>query len=290
MSTPLLVLLLTLILLGLCLPKGMAGKPWSQQLAAMAMTFFVVYLPLFVYFVSALMVYDLRWKGDCRFGWLDCFIVSKLTFAPFVLVATHALYRVEVLEDKTVTDRWLVLGIFIGAIVSASCALFGLICLPPYPWLLVPIYVAAWYGFRAWQLIRRSPLNFGDYFWATLATIPSWVTAWFWSKQIYESLPESPPQGCFVVTAAGRGHEQLVGPFLEIEHRGQLRRANRQLVTLWQFENRWRNNFPHSHRRFRCGYNIIGPRVASHIRSPWLADVVFLTLKPAEWFAKICLD
>ncbi len=283
------LLILILILLALATPEGIARQSWRRLLTAMALSFLVVVLPLFAYFASSVLIMDLRWKGACRFGWVDCFILSKLAFAPFVLVATAALYRIEVLQDKKNHDRWLVLGIYLGAIISVTCFIFGVVCAPYYPWLLVPLYVAAWYVTRAVQLIRRSAWPFGDYLLATLATIPSWITAWFWAKQTYVALPETPPSGCFVVTAAGRGHSNLVGPFLEIEHRGQARRANLQLVTLWRFENSWREKFPRSHQNFRRLYNRIGPVIAARIRSPWLADVIFLALKPAEWFAKICL-
>lgn len=289
MSAPLLTILLILIFLALSIPKNMAGKPWRQQLALMGMTFLVVVLPLFVYFVSSLLVYDLQWQGACRFGWLDCFILTKLTLAPFVLMATYALYRVEVLKDKSLTDRRLVLGIYVGAIVAVPCAVFGLICLQPYVWQLVPLYVAVWYVVRAVQIIRRSPLEFGNYFWITLATIPSWLISWFWSKHIYESLPTMPPQNCFVVTAASTGHAKLVGPFVEIERRGAAFQVNQQLVTFWKFENVWHQKFPRSHTRFREIYNQIGPVIAARIKSPWLADAFYLALKPAEWLAQLCL-
>ena len=278
--------LLLLVLLALALPDRIARGSWRGLLTTMAMCFIVVVLPLFVFFVSSFLVYDLNWRGACRFGWLDCCIASKLVFAPFVLAATYALYRLEVLRENIVTDRWLVLAIFVGAIVATACAIFGLLCLSPSAWLLVPIYVAVWYVIRAVQLIRRSTLEFGYYFWATLALIPSWVTAWFWAKHTYESLPELPPSGCFVVNAAGRGHPHVVGPFFEIEHRGQWRRANQQLITLWQFEILWRKKFPRGHALFRAAYNRLGPQLASKVRSPWQADLVFLALKPAEWLAR----
>ena len=286
MSATLLVILL-LMVLALSVPPDLAKKSWPRLLASMATSFLVVVLPLFIYFASSLLIYDLRWQGACRFGWLDCFILTKLTLAPFVLMATYALYRVEVLKDKSFSDRRLVLGIYVGALVAVVCALFGLICLQPYLWQLVPIYVAVWYVFRVVQIIRQSPLEFGNYFWITLATVPSWLISWFWAKHIYEALPKTPPQGCFVVTAASTGHARLVGPFVEIERRGEAFRANQQLLTLWQFERLWQNRFPRSHRRFRRIYNRIGPVIAARIRSPWLADAFYLALKPVELAATI---
>jgi hypothetical protein len=286
MSTTLLIILL-LIVLALSLPPDLAKQSWSRLLTSMATSFLVVVLPLFVYFVSSFLIYDLRWQGACRFGWLDCFILTKLTLAPFVLWATYAIYRVEVRKDKSYNDRRLVLGIYVGALVAVPCALFGLICLQPYLWQLVPIYVAVWYGFRAGQIIRQSRLEFSNYFWITLATVPSWLVSWFWSKHIYNSLPATPPQNCFVVTAASTGHAKLVGPFVEIERRGEAFRANQQLLTLWQFESLWHKQFPCSHKLFRQIYNQIGPIIAARIQSPWLADVFYVALKPVELAAKL---
>lgn len=283
------LIILVLILLALATPEGIARHSWRRLFEAMAMSFAVVVLPLFVYFLSSFMILDLRWKGACRFGWLDCVILSKLAFTPFVLVATAALYRIEVLREKNLNDRWQVIGIYVGALVSVACAIFGLLCFSPSPWLLVPVYISVWYFIRARQFIKQSPVDFGNYFWTTVVTIPSWVTAWFWAKQTYDALPDTPPSGCFVVNAAARGHEKIVGPFFEMEHRGEKRRVNQQLVTLWKFENTWHKKFPRSHRLARSFYNHLGPRLANQIRSPWMADLTFFILKPAEFVARIFL-
>lgn len=282
------VIILLLFLFALAFPAWIGRSFWPHVPLAMVAAFFAVVLPLFVYFFSAFMVPE--WKGACRHGWVDCFIVGKTAFFPFVLFATAALYRLDVLREPEPNKTWVVMGIYLGAIVATTCAVFGVVCIAWQGWMLVPAYVAIWYFIRAVQLMRKSKISAGKYFWATMFTLPSWLTSWQWSRQVYESLPNQAPQGCFVVTAAGRGHAQIVGPFFEINHRGENRRANQQLITLWQFEERWRKQFPQSHRRFRQIYNRLGPCVAAGIRSPWLADAMFLALKPAEWLAKLCLN
>ncbi len=100
-------------------------------------------------------------------------------------------------------------------------------------------------------------------------------------------LPDTQPKGCVVVTAAGRGHHFIVGPFFQIEHHGARQMANRQLDTFWQFEAIWRKRSPRSHRLFRKVYNRLGPSLAARITSRWRADVVFLTLKPFEHLARV---
>ena len=118
-------------------------------------------------------------------------------------------------------------------------------------------------------------------------SLPFWVTSIVWARRIYQSLPDKEPGGCFIVTAAGRGHPRLVGPFVEIERHGRRRPANRQLLTFWRLETRWQSCAPRSHQCFRRLYNRVGPPVAARIRSPWMADFVYLALKPVEALAAL---
>ena len=157
------------------------------------------------------------------------------------------------------------------------------------PLLLVPLYTAIWYSYKAFQLISRASIKLRYYVFAILATIPFWIMSVISSTQIYDKLPTTQPQGCFVVTAAGRGHRRFVGPFFETEHDGQLQLAHAQLMALWEFEKKWEQKFPHSHRIFRSVYNCVGPRIASRIRSTWMADVVYVAIKPVEWMARLCV-
>ncbi len=286
MITPWVILIL--ILLALSWPVAVAEKSWRRLLIAMVWSFFGVVLPLFFFFLSSCRVPE--WKGACPHGWLDCFIVGKLALTPFVLVATAALYKKDVLRVEISKEQWPVVGIFLGAIVATACLVFGLVCIGFEGGMLVPFYVAVWYDIRAVQLIRGARFGFWTYFMAMLSTVPFWILSWLWSMRVFETLPNQAPKGCFVVTAAGRGHKNFVGPFFEIERGGNQLQANQQLITLWQFENLWQKKFPRSHRIFRRGYNWLGPRVASRIRSPWLADATFIALKPVEWLASFCLN
>jgi hypothetical protein len=278
------LIILGFILLGLALPAATRGNFLPRLFIAMFMSFMVVVLPLFVFFFSSFMVPE--WKGECRHGWLDCFIVSKLALTPFVLTATAALYGVEVLGIKNGAKKWMALAIYLGALVSVVCLIFGLVCIGFPVWMWVPFYVATWYSIRAIQLAQTAPLKFWNYFWVTACSIPFWVLSWFWSLQIYKSLPDKAPDGCFIVTAAARGHGKFVGPFFEIKRNGRRIFANQQLFTLWQFENLWRSRSPRSHRNFRRIYNRFGPFIAAQIKSPWLADLVFIAIKPAEIAAR----
>jgi hypothetical protein len=117
-------------------------------------------------------------------------------------------------------------------------------------------------------------------------SLPFCLGSWLWSRSLYASLPDKAPDDCFIVTAAGRGHAAFVGRNIEIERNGRSLLVNQQLLTFWQFENLWRNFAPHSHRIFRQGYNRVGPIIAARIKSPWLADFIYLAIKPFELMAK----
>jgi hypothetical protein len=285
-------IILVVILCVLASPATLKEKSWRRFLIAMALSFVGVVLPLFVFLFSSFM--DPEWKGACTHGWLDCFIVAKLALTPLVLLATAALYALEIIRVEKRTARWIVVGIFLGAVVASVCFVFGMVCIgseadAPKFWLLVPFYVALWYLVRAVELIKASDFNFWPNFISLIGSLPFWLASWYWSRSIYAALPDKAPDGCFIVTAAGHGHAEFVGPHFEVEHNGRRRLANQQLVTFWQFENLWRVSSPRSHALFRKIYNRVGPVVARRISSPWLADLMFFALKPLEWLARLCL-
>jgi hypothetical protein len=278
------------ILSVLAWPPAVKAKSWWRFFIALILSFVGVILPLFIFGFSSMMEPD--WKGDCVHGWLDCFITCKLALTPLVLLATTALYALDILRVENRTVRWIVVGIFLGAIVSSICFVFGLVCIglqasPLKWWLLVPFYIAIWYSVRAVQLIKAAHLAFGTYLISLVCSLPFWLASWLWSRSLYTSLPDQAPSSCFIVTAAGQGHVAFVGTHIEVERNGRTLFVNQQLITFWQFENRLRSCAPRSHRLLRCVYNRVGPVIAAWIKSPWLADFVYLALKPLELIAKI---
>jgi hypothetical protein len=291
-------ILLLGILSALALPPVLKEKSWQRFFIAMVLSFVGVVLPLFVFFFSCFM--EPEWKGACVYGWLDCFIAGKMALTPIMLWATAALYAVEILHVEKPAAKWIVLGIFLGATVAAVCLGFELFSIDwqswwrewrfewrAEVWVFVPAYVAVWYSVRAWHLIKVAKLNLWNYFLALLGSLPFWLLSIWWSKSIYATLPDKSPDGCFVVTAAARGHRNFVGPFFQIERNGSKRLANQQLLTFWQLENLWRVQSPDSHALFRKIYNRVGPVLARRIASPWLADLTFIALKPVELVAKL---
>ena len=279
------------VLLVAAIVAGLNRRSWARFFISLFLVAFWIMIPLFVFIVSAGLVPD--WKGGCHLGWLDCFHAGKLALLPLVLWASAAWYAVGIyrVSDQTRKRPWIVLGVFQGAIVSSICLMFGLESIPlrvngPRIFLLVPLVVVVGYSIRAAQLMRAAKLRLAAYLTSLLLAAPFWIASIVWSKQIFAALPDKSPD-CFVVTAASRGHPALVGPFTEITHRGRRRWANRQLVTFWQFEERWQRRAPASHAAFRRSYNRVGPMLARHLTHRWLADLAWLALKPAELLARL---
>lgn len=247
-----------------------------------------VLLPLVSFFLSGIVLMP-EWKGACKWEWFACFHQGKLALTPLVAWACASFYSVQIYHYKTQYRTWAVLGLYVGAVVSGFCLVHGIIVGANHEvkWLfLIPVYTFVWYFTLALHAGRRSPQSFLAYLYTLLGSLPFWAAGVFVSIQKYKSLPNTPPD-CFIVTAATHGHAGLVGPFTNAVHRNEIRQVNRQLLTFWRLENIWQLHAPRSHRLFRKIYNRIGPLIARRIRSPWLADMVYLMLKPAEWMAAI---
>ncbi len=249
-------------------------------------------MPLGVFVFSAVAAPE--WKGAAKLGWLSCFCVGKLMLLPLVFWATASFYALEVCQVTNRHRPWIVLGYFQGSVVASVCLLSGYEwLLKPYDrivwWLLVPAYVSSYLTWRTTQLVRDSQTTGWTLFKAWLSGLPLWAGAFYYSWKTFSQLPEEPPQGCFVVTAASRGHAAVVGPFELYERNGVVRWANRQLVTFWALEERWQERAPQSHRAFRGVYNVVGRHLARCLGSPWLADAAYFALKPAEWLAAFTL-
>jgi hypothetical protein len=278
-----------LLLAGL---PALLEQSWRRFLRGLLLTPVAVLLPLAFFVLSAALSPEA--KSVNHHGALDCFLIGKLALTPLVFWATAALYAVEILEVRDRSRPWIIYGLIFGAIVSSVCTAFGviiywhedtfaLICL------LVPLYTSIWYSVRAVQTVRNHPVDSGKLTIALASSLPLWAVSALWSYKTYLSLPDQ-VQDCFVVTAASRGHQEFVGPFLNVPHRGRNRIANQQLATLWAFEVLWRNAAPRTHGAFRSIYNLIGPVIARRITSPWTADVFYLALKPAEFLARFLVN
>jgi len=293
MHSPLAFWIGVFTVLGICmtllaLPPALIQKSRKRFIVGFILSPFVVILPLTFFFLSIGMTPDA--KDQCHNGALDCFHTGKLALTPFVLWATAALYAVEMVEVPGPSRPWITNGLILGAIISSLCTVFGFLTNFPsrFVLLLVPLYTSIWYVARAIYAVRTHPIASTKLMLALTSSLPFWALSVWWSYKTYLSLPDR-ETGCFVVTAASRGHRSFVGPFLNVTHRGGNRVANQQLATFWAFEALWRGHAPRTHAVFRRVYNVLGPAIAKRITSPWVADLFYVALKPLEVFARAAL-
>lgn len=114
--------------------------------------------------------------------------------------------------------------------------------------------------------------------------IQAWTQTsdWTFSQQI---APANLPMDMhYLCTVAAGGHRRLVKPLRIGKRHGHLVLVNRQLAVANAFEELLQERMPRFHRVVRGAYDRYGYPIAKHIRSPWVADAVWLIMKPAEWF------
>ncbi len=93
----------------------------------------------------------------------------------------------------------------------------------------------------------------------------------------------------YLCTVAAGGHKRLVKPLrLGVRHGHQVI-VNRQLCIANAFEQILEERTPRFHRAVRHFYDTYGFPIARLIHSAWLADVIYVLMKPLEWFFLLTL-
>ncbi|MDH3716624.1 MAG: hypothetical protein OES79_00760 [Planctomycetota bacterium] len=158
-----------------------------------------------------------------------------------------------------------------------------------------PFWAFAVYAVMGLRIYHRQP-GARQFSLAQVLLVISWfsahLAAWRWGLRLamieYAKLPTEPPSGCYVVTAASRGHGWWVGTGQQPLAAGR-RRVNNQMRYLKAAELALAEASPRWHRRVRTFYDRVGPRWASRLHDPLAADAAYTMLKPAEWLARLLL-
>ena len=121
----------------------------------------------------------------------------------------------------------------------------------------------------------------------------SLIQAWTQTSDWTLSLKQAPPNVLYdehyLCTVAAGGHPELVKWLRMGERHGHRIVVNRQLLVANAFEELLTERMPGVHRRLRHFYDCYGYPVARHIRNRWTADIVYLMMKPLEYFFVIVL-
>ena len=98
--------------------------------------------------------------------------------------------------------------------------------------------------------------------------------------------------GHFLCTVAAKGHSELVKPIRSGIRGGKPIQCNRQLLVANAFEELLEQRLPGLHRPIRTFYNKVGDMIHRNrdlFANKWVADVVYLLMKPLEWLFLLVL-
>jgi len=181
--------------------------------------------------------------------------------------------------------------------ITLLLALLSLVYFPAHlflPLIFSTPWALAAYTHMSVRLIFHGPGPRWRFSLARCLGVMTWLGVWFaaWRLSVmlmleeYMQLPTQPPHNCYVATAAAKGHARFVGATQEPGCDGQPVRVNAQLRFLKAAELMLLCATPQLHRLIRKLYDAVGPRIAARLSHPLLADVAYLSLKPAEWMAQ----
>jgi hypothetical protein len=114
------------------------------------------------------------------------------------------------------------------------------------------------------------------------------------SSYTYSKMPVPPPEivpgdGHYLCTVSAVGHKGLVKPLRSGIRHGERIVVNRQLLIANAFENILEQFTPNLHKRIRHFYDTFGYPISRHIKTKRSADIVYLLMKPLEWFFLLVL-
>ncbi len=278
--------------------RRLADKPVGFLIIDLLRTFFLIvvclYTPLILFSFSCLDMYEAKSEVDNL--WLYCFVTTKITLFPCILWAAASFWIHDIARFRPAW-RIATCGLFCGTTVCMGCIIWIVFWLPfatsqiqeGLIGLGVSLLVGGVYGWRFWEAHKRSPAPILWYLISFWASVPLWVWGLINAKSHYLGLPDTPPQSdCFVVTAAAQGSPDDVGHTLAITASGK--RVTPQLATFWALEELWTRRAPRSHKLFRRGYNVLGYRAATLIKTPRSAHLAYQALKPVERLARHILN
>lgn len=93
----------------------------------------------------------------------------------------------------------------------------------------------------------------------------------------------------YLCTVSLRGHKKLVKPLRYGIRRNIKIVVNRQLMVANAFEQLIEEKVPRTHKLIRYIYDKYGYPLSRHIDTAWSADIVYVLMKPLEWFFLVVL-
>ena len=121
----------------------------------------------------------------------------------------------------------------------------------------------------------------------SIAKVFTETTTWRFSQQMHP--PYLDHHGHYLCTIAACGHPKLVKPARFGKRHGNKIIVNRQLMIANAYEEMISDYAPVFHRFARRMYDKCGYALSKRINTPFRSDVIYLLMKPLEWFFLINL-
>ena len=115
------------------------------------------------------------------------------------------------------------------------------------------------------------------------AIIQAWTQTSEWNLSHQVSPQNIYQDEHYLCTVAAGGHRKIVKPQRMGVRHGHSVIVNRQLCVANAFEQVLEEKLPRLHKTVRTMYDTYGYPVAKHIRSPYMADFIYIVMKPLEW-------
>ena len=144
---------------------------------------------------------------------------------------------------------------------------------------LWPIY-AIIFMFPLLGIIIGILLLFGQ---APDSVIKAWTETADWTLSLKEAPQNIEYDEHYLCTVAAGGHRKIVKPVRKGIRHGHEVIVNRQLCIANAFEQILEEKTPRFHKLVRGIYDRYGFPVARLIKSKWIADIIYILMKPLEW-------
>ena len=199
----------------------------------------------------------------------------------------------QVTEYTRQFSKYVLMALLLFFLLGLALSRGGLFFLALFFTLYFGVYWALLtYSYVSFRVFRDSSSLSKNFSLLQFLTTVSWLGAFMGMCRVsvmasmveYSKLPLEPPSGCYVVTAAARGHAWFVKADDNLCQRFPV---NRQLCRLKAFEIVVKSIWPRAHRLFRKIYDTLGPIVANRLSNRLFADLAYVSLKPVEWIAAI---
>lgn len=144
---------------------------------------------------------------------------------------------------------------------------------------LWPIYAIV-FMFPLLGIIIGILLLFGQ---APDSVIKAWTETADWTLSLKEAPQNIEYDEHYLCTVAAGGHRKVVKPVRKGIRHGHEVIVNRQLCIANAFEQILEEKTPRFHKLVRGVYDRYGFPVARLIKSKWIADIIYIMMKPLEW-------